>query len=181
MTNYQVKNQWGNDATTWHPDGVWTLGSNNNKEVASIDIASTDNGKSYKGTVTYLGDAPIAFRANKTQGNKYAAELECHNAAESHSESQTKSHSTPTPKETLAKNLTSVDTTLKSTASKEQKSSSDKEQQNWSDNGVWTIGGRENQNVTHLKMSAGKTPGTLVGTMSYGNEAAITVNATKKA
>ena len=74
MAVYSVKNQWGGSSAPWHDGGSWVLGARDNQNVVAIDIKSTDDGKSFTGTMTYEGEGPIGFRAKNMTGNTYMVE-----------------------------------------------------------------------------------------------------------
>jgi len=63
--NYYVTNQWGGSHAPWHEGGIWVLGTREHQHVVDLDIHSSDEGKSYTGTMTYYGEGPIGFRAKK--------------------------------------------------------------------------------------------------------------------
>jgi hypothetical protein len=80
---YDVENQWASDPNA-HQGGVWTLGYRHNQAIESISISSEDGGQSLTGTITYVGEGPIDFRAtlrvssasesNLYQSNTYIVE-----------------------------------------------------------------------------------------------------------
>lgn len=74
MANYTVENQWGGKFAPWHPGGTWVLGARDNQNVVEINIASNDNGQTFTGTMTYAGEGPIGFRAQRTSQNNYTVE-----------------------------------------------------------------------------------------------------------
>ena len=74
MSKYAVANQWGGSSAPWHPGGTWVLGARDNQKVVAIDIKSGDGGKSFTGTMTYAGEGPIGFKAQRTGQNQYNVE-----------------------------------------------------------------------------------------------------------
>jgi len=70
---FAVENRWGGSSAPWHQGGVWVIGSRD-QGVASVKISSADNGKTFTGTMTYVGEGPIGFRATAVAGNNYAVE-----------------------------------------------------------------------------------------------------------
>ncbi|WP_028101355.1 lectin OAA family protein [Pseudoduganella violaceinigra] len=70
---FLVQNQWGGASAPWHQGGEWILGSRDQGLVA-VQIASSDNGKTFTGNITYVGEGPIGFRASAVAGNNYAVE-----------------------------------------------------------------------------------------------------------
>lgn len=76
MANYAVENQWGGSSAPWQPGGNWALGGRGNQQVVAIDIASGDGGNSFTGTMTYVGEGPIGFKAQRTSQNQYSVEVQ---------------------------------------------------------------------------------------------------------
>lgn len=80
---YDVQNAWASDPNQ-HNGGVWALGYRHNQAIESISISSEDGGQSLTGTITYVGEGPIEFRAtlrvsstaesNVYQSNTYIVE-----------------------------------------------------------------------------------------------------------
>jgi hypothetical protein len=70
---YAVENQWGGSSAPWHPGGQWLIGGRNQKCVA-VHIRSDDGGKTFTGTMTYVGEGPIGFRAKLAGGDGYDAQ-----------------------------------------------------------------------------------------------------------
>ncbi len=71
MYNYHVENQWGGASAPWHEGGAWVLGYRNNQACVKIDIESHDHGKTFKGTMVYIGEGPITVEATLICGNTY--------------------------------------------------------------------------------------------------------------
>jgi len=69
-----VQNQWGGSTAPWNPGGAWIIGCRQNQQVIALDIKSGDNGKTLTGTMTYVGEGPIGFKAIMTQNNNYMVE-----------------------------------------------------------------------------------------------------------
>ena len=74
MAIFQVQNQWGGNSAPWHPGGTFVLGCRDNQNVVAIDITSSDNGRSFTGTMTYAGEGPIGVIATQVMGNNYKVE-----------------------------------------------------------------------------------------------------------
>ena len=74
MAIFQVQNQWGGNTAPWHPGGTFVLGCRDNQNVVAIDIKSSDDGKSFTGTMTYAGEGPIGVKATQVMGNNYTVE-----------------------------------------------------------------------------------------------------------
>lgn len=68
---YIVENQWGGTSAPWHAGGTWALSGRYNQDVISMDIRSSDNGKTLEGTMTYPGEGPIGFKGIRSEGNNY--------------------------------------------------------------------------------------------------------------
>ena len=58
-----VSNQWGGSNAAWNPAGTWVIGWRPAQEVQAIKISSSDNGNSFHGTMTYVNEGPIGFKA----------------------------------------------------------------------------------------------------------------------
>ncbi|MCL2934155.1 MAG: GDYXXLXY domain-containing protein [Trichodesmium sp. MAG_R03] len=72
---YKVENQWGGYSAPWHPGGDWVIGGRSNQNVVAIDVKSDDGGETLNGTMTYIGEGPIGFRATRTgKNNNYTVE-----------------------------------------------------------------------------------------------------------
>src|ERR1700733_904139 len=74
MTQYQVQNKWGD--SSWQPGGTWSLGSRSQQNLVAIDITSSDSGGTLTGTITYNGEGPINFKAQRTSHNSYTATVQ---------------------------------------------------------------------------------------------------------
>lgn len=72
---YRVEFNAGGDESPWEDHGVWVIGGRLDQRVVALDIASSDDGQSLGGTVTYAGEGPIAFRATATEQNVYLVEV----------------------------------------------------------------------------------------------------------
>ena len=64
----------GGSSAAWNPAGTWVIGWRPAQEVQAIKISSSDNGNSFHGTMTYVNEGPIGFKATKLTGNTYAVE-----------------------------------------------------------------------------------------------------------
>jgi hypothetical protein len=73
MNTYQVENQWGGSDQPWHDAGLFLLGSRDGQNAVAFDIHSTDDGKSFTGTMTYSGEGPIGFQGGQAEGHAYNA------------------------------------------------------------------------------------------------------------
>lgn len=60
---YNIENQWGGDSAPWHPGGLWVMGCRSGQNVVAVDISSSNGGNNLNGTMTYVGEGPIGFRA----------------------------------------------------------------------------------------------------------------------
>ncbi|WP_061301634.1 lectin OAA family protein [Janthinobacterium agaricidamnosum] len=70
---FTVENQWGGGSAPWNPGGTWVIGARD-QGVAGVDISSADNGKTLTGSMSYVGEGPIGFRATAIAGNNYQVE-----------------------------------------------------------------------------------------------------------
>ncbi|WP_342377148.1 lectin ESA-2 [Myxococcus stipitatus] len=59
---YTVENQWGGNTAPWQPGGQWLIGSRPKQNVVSVNVSSSDGGKTLTGTMTYDQEGPIGFR-----------------------------------------------------------------------------------------------------------------------
>lgn len=71
---YVVENQWGGTSAPWHPGGTWLIGCRTSQNVVAIDITSSDEGKTFNGTMTYAGEGPIGFKSEAVDGGVYDVE-----------------------------------------------------------------------------------------------------------
>lgn len=71
---YHTQNQWGGSSAPWHEGGVWRIGYRGAQRVVAVHANSSDNGKTFHGTMTYAGEGPIGFKATATMNNTYAVE-----------------------------------------------------------------------------------------------------------
>ncbi|NHZ89904.1 lectin ESA-2 [Massilia sp. CCM 8733] len=70
---FAVENQWGGSSAPWHQGGAWVIGGRD-QGVAAVQISSADNGKTLTGSMSYVGEGPIGFRATAVVGNNYVVE-----------------------------------------------------------------------------------------------------------
>jgi hypothetical protein len=70
---YLADNQWGGAAAPWHQGGIYVLGCRD-QAVIALTIKSLDQGKTFNGTMQYVGEGPIGFRATQVAGNNYQVE-----------------------------------------------------------------------------------------------------------
>ncbi len=71
---YNVENQWGGADSPWNPGGTWVIGGRPDQRVVALNATSIDGGQTLSGTMTYVGEGPIGFRATKTEQNTYLVE-----------------------------------------------------------------------------------------------------------
>lgn len=56
--NYNTENSWGGSGG--HNGGKWVIGTRGNKQgVVSLEVTSSDDGKTFEGKMTYYGEGPI--------------------------------------------------------------------------------------------------------------------------
>lgn len=60
--NYNVEIRWGGVQHSQVRNGTWVIGGRPNQRVVSVDVRSSDNGRTLQGTMTYMGEGPIGFR-----------------------------------------------------------------------------------------------------------------------
>ena len=69
--SYNIENQWGGSAAPWHPGGTWVLTGRSDQNVDAMDITSSDNGKTFEGSMTYVGEGSIGFQGQHLVDNNY--------------------------------------------------------------------------------------------------------------
>ncbi|OQW45392.1 MAG: hypothetical protein A4S12_12820 [Proteobacteria bacterium SG_bin5] len=74
MTVYTIQNQWGGNSAPWHDGGVINIGNRGNQLPVALNIHSGDGGRSFTGTMTYVGEGPIGFRGTLVTNNCYHCE-----------------------------------------------------------------------------------------------------------
>lgn len=191
MAAYQVENQWGGSSAPWHPGFTWILGVRKNQLLVAIDISSSDNGKTFSGSVTYAGEGPIDFSATQQFGNTYFAKVRWGGS------------SAPWNDEgiwIIGGRSTQRCVQLKVSAEEEGRilngsmtyqgegpigfkgnyiPSYDVQNQwggssaPWHNGGMWVLSGRANQNVISMDIKSDDVGKTFYGTMTYENEGPI--------
>jgi hypothetical protein len=76
MAVYTVQNQWGGDSAPWHQGGAFVLGGRSGQNPVSVQISSSDDGKTFTGQMTYAGEGPIGFRGTQVMQNNYTVEVQ---------------------------------------------------------------------------------------------------------
>ena len=74
MTLYNVQNQWGGNQAPWHDGGIFNIGNRGKQLPIALKATSADKGKSFTGTMTYVGEGPIGLRASLVTMNTYHVE-----------------------------------------------------------------------------------------------------------
>ncbi|MGA8272147.1 MAG: hypothetical protein WB919_11365 [Candidatus Sulfotelmatobacter sp.] len=74
MSLYNIQNQWGGSSAPWHTGGVFNIGNRGSQLPIALQITSNDDGKTFSGTMTYVGEGPIGFRAALVTMNTYEVE-----------------------------------------------------------------------------------------------------------
>jgi hypothetical protein len=197
MALYAAKNQWGGSTAPWHEGGVWVLGCRDNQNLAAANIKSADGGETFSGTITYAGEGPISFRAKRTTGNGYAAEVQWGgSSAPWHNEGNyvigARDGQRLVALNVSGQNLAGTCTYagegpigFKSVmssgkglvfATQNQWGGSSAP---WHQGGVWVLGGRNNQALNSIQISSSNTGQTFSGTITYAGEGPIGFRATK--
>ncbi|MBE6048009.1 MAG: hypothetical protein E7213_06355 [Clostridium sp.] len=70
VQSHLVENHWGKENASWHFGGIWCLNSAN-KKVDFIDIDSNDSGNSFNGSIQFVGEEMLDFKAERIVGNNY--------------------------------------------------------------------------------------------------------------
>ena len=74
MAVYTIQNQWGGNSAPWHDGGVFNIGNRDQQLPIALKITSGDGGKTFTGTMTYVGEGPIGTRATLVTTNCYQVE-----------------------------------------------------------------------------------------------------------
>ena len=74
MSLYNVQNQWGGNSAPWQTGGIFNIGNREAQLPIALQITSSDGGKTFSGTMTYVGEGPIGFRATMVTMNTYQVE-----------------------------------------------------------------------------------------------------------
>lgn len=74
MTVYNVQNQWGGDDAAWQEGGVFNIGNRADQLPVALSLNSADEGQTFSGTMTYVGEGPIGCRATMVTMNCYQVE-----------------------------------------------------------------------------------------------------------
>ncbi len=66
--------RWGGVNEPWHDGGVMVVSSRSTQAVESLDIKSSDKGKTFTGSMVYQHEGPIAVKCTYIMGNTYSVE-----------------------------------------------------------------------------------------------------------
>jgi hypothetical protein len=192
-----VQNQWGGSSAPWNLGGAWVIGCRQNQNVTSLNISSTDGGKTLNGTMTYAGEGPIGFRAAMTQNNNYMVENQWGGSSAPWNPGGTWIIGCRNGQHVVAVNVSSTDggQTLNGTMTYAnegpigfQSSLSDGGVYNtenqwggssapWNPGGEWVMGCRD-QRIVAIDITSSDNGQTLNGTMTYAGEGPIGFKAT---
>lgn len=67
---YKVEVQWGGGDSRWQTKGMWIIGGRHQRAV-KVSARSTDGGKTLVGTMKYVGEGAVGFRAKMSGGRAY--------------------------------------------------------------------------------------------------------------
>ncbi len=197
--NYAVENQWGGDSAPWHPGGTFMLGYRVDQNVIAIDVASSDDGATLTGTMTYDGEGPIGFKAVQAEGAAYSVENQWGGDSAPWHVGGMWAMGTRDGQRVVALEISSSDDgeTLTGTmtysgegpigfkGSREGANNYVVENQwggdqaPWHPGGRWIIGYRTGQNVVAVDVASSDEGATLSGTMTYANEGPIGLKGTR--
>ncbi|MFZ2724683.1 MAG: hypothetical protein WAX77_00340 [Methylococcaceae bacterium] len=190
---HKVQNQWGGSSAPWHDGGLWIIGGRSGQNVVGLDISSSDNGKTFTGTMTYAGEGPIGFRATQTQSNTYAVENQWGGSTAPWHAGGTWVIGCRTGQSVVAVHVASSDngatltgtmtyagegpigftSTLSDGGNYTVQNQWGGSAAPWHDGGQWVIGCRAGQGVVALQIQSGDGGKTLHGTMTYAGEGPI--------
>jgi hypothetical protein len=190
---YNVQNQWGGSSAPWHEGGMWVIGGRTDQNVVALNVTSSDGGNTLTGTMTYVGEGPIGFRATLTQSNTYAVENQWGGSSAPWHPGGTWVIGCRANQNVIAVDITSNDggNTLTGTMTYVgegpigfKSASADGgvytvENQwggssaPWHPGGIWVMGCRANQNVIAVNITSSDGGNTLAGTMTYAGEGPI--------
>jgi hypothetical protein len=191
MATYQVENQWGGSSEPWHQGSTWLLGIRDNQYLVGIDISSNNNGNTFNGSITYNGEGPIDFTAEKKVGNLYSAKVRWGGPmAPWHDEGTwiiggRSNQSCVELKATASEggNILSGNMTYSGEGPIGFKGTfiPSYEVQNqwggsfapWHNGGIWVLSGRYNQNVISMAITSNDLGKNFEGVMTYQNEGPI--------
>ncbi len=197
MAIYQVKNQWGGSAAPWHAGGTFVLGARENQNVEAIEISSGDGGKSFTGTMTYIGEGPIGFKATQLVGNNYSIENQWGGSSAPWHPGGNWIIGGREGQNVVALNVKSDGANLEGTMTYQgegpigmdgtlvEGSSYSVENQwggssaPWHEGGTFVLGAREDQNPVEFDIASSDGGRTFSGTMTYKGEGPIGFRATQ--
>jgi lectin domain-containing protein len=191
VNTYKVENQWGGNTAPWHPGGTWVIGGRANQNVVQLNCESTDDGKSFTGTMTYAGEGPIGFTAMMTTSyvvqnqwggntapwhdggqwgiggreNQLVVAMDIKSVDNGKTLTGTMTYAGEGPIGFRAKQ-----TLCNTYAVENQWGGKDAP---WHPGGNWLLGCRENQHVVQLQLNSTIGGKSLAGTMTYNGEGPI--------
>jgi hypothetical protein len=194
---YSVQNQWGGSSAPWNPGGVWVIGGRDAQNAIAVKLSSSDQGKTLNGTMTYVGEGPIGFKSQLT--NQYAVENQWGGSSAPWHPGGEWELGSRSGQNVIAVEITSRDggKTFAGTNTyagegpvgfkATQTSQCEYQVENqwggssapWHPGGIWTIGGRGNQNVIAMSVTSGDGGKTFSGTNTYAGEGPIGFKATR--
>ena len=195
---YHVENQWGGSSAPWNDGGIWVIGGRSGQNVVAIHITSSDKGKTLNGTMTYMGEGSIGFKATLTQSNTYRVENQWGGSSTEWNPGGTWILGCRTDQNVVAIDVTSSDggITLSGTITYagEGTISFKSDLINgsvytienqwggsfapWSPGGTWVLGCRADQRIIAIHVTSSDDGKTLNGTMTYKGEGPIGFKAT---
>jgi hypothetical protein len=199
MTIYATQNQWGGNSAPWHDGGLLSIGNRAGQNPIALQIQSGDGGKSFTGTMTYVGEGPIGVRATLVTTNCYQVENQWGGSSAPWHDAGLFLLGARNGQNAVAFDLKSSDggQTLTGTMTyagegpigvKGSVSSGTGfnatnqwggNSAPWHQGGLWVLGCRPDQPVVALDITSADNGRTLTGTMTYSGEGPIGFKATQ--
>jgi hypothetical protein len=193
MSLYNIQNQWGGNNAPWHPGGIFNIGNRGSQLPIALQIKSNDGGVTFAGTMTYVGEGPIGFRATLVTMNTYHVENQWggstapwHDAgffllgARSGQNPIAFDIKSPDNGKTLTGTMTYANEGPIGLQGALTEGYAYNAANQWGGNnaphhpgGQWVLGCRANQPVVALAVSSNDNGKTLTGTMTYAGEGPI--------
>jgi hypothetical protein len=199
MTVYAIQNQWGGSSAPWHDGGVFNVGNRAGQTPIALKIQSPDGGKTFNGTMTYVGEGPIGVRATLVTTNCYQVENQWGGSSAPWHDAGLFLLGAREGQNAVAFDLQSSDggKTLTGTmtyagegpigvrgeASSELAFNATNQwggsSAPWHQGGQWVLGCRPDQPVAAIDVTSPDSGKTLVGTMTYAGEGPIGFRGTR--
>jgi hypothetical protein len=189
-SNYKVDNQWGGEEAEWNPGGNWIIGSRTGQNVVQLAVDFTNG--SLTGTMTYVGEGPIAFEGAPETGTSYTVENQWGGDNASWNMAGTMQLGTRAGQNPVEFDIKSEDGKVftgtmtydgegpigfKATLTKGNNYDVENQwggdEAPWNETGTMVIGTRDGQYATALNITSADKGATFTGTMNYTGEGPI--------